>query len=496
MKMSGKSARILVATMLTSALLLLLACASALAASAPVFSPPVSLAQQSTTGPLPPANVSPPKTVSSLTRSGNVYVDGSATAVPCYYWWDGCGPTAVGMVVGYWDSHGYPLLIPGDPTSQDTNPAVDQAISSHDIGAGAQSYEDYALPREDLQNPPVTVPIDDMSTIDPGGAHTSDCLADFMHTSWSADGNCYGWSYSNMIGLAFFDYVDYVYPACIPKTHDYYWSTGTLTWALVKQQIDSGHPMVFLVDSDGDGHTDHFVPVIGYNGTSHQYACWDTWYDTPRWESFHAMQAGNAWGVYQATTFTLSGSATDTTPPVTTASGGGATWHKSSVTVTLTPHDSGSGMVGGQAGTWYKVDSGSYTAGLTVLVSGDGVHTVQYYSKDYAGNIETAKKCTVNIDSAAPVTSASNTSARHGHMASLRYRVTDLTPKAKVTILIKTLGGATKQTFRLGQQATNKQLTYKFLCTLKKGSYVAVVNAVDLAGNHQATAGSAQLVVK
>ena len=43
-----------------------------------------------------------------------------------------------------------------------------------------------------------------MSSINPAGAHTSDSVADFMHTSWSADGNYYGWSWSNYIsGPAF-----------------------------------------------------------------------------------------------------------------------------------------------------------------------------------------------------------------------------------------------------------------------------------------------------
>jgi hypothetical protein len=94
------------------------------------------------------------------------------------------------------------------------------------------------------------------------------------------------------------------------------------------------------------------------------------------------------------------------------------------------------------------------------------------------------------------VTSATNTSVRKGRTATLRYQVADLTPTAKVTILVQTLTGATKKTFKLGQLATNKQLKYKFLCTLKKGTYVYIVNAVDLAGNHQATAGTARLVVK
>ena len=99
----------------------------------------------------------------------------------------------MGMVIGYWDTHGYDQLIPGNATDQDTNRAVDQAISSsHSTGAGNQSYEGHALP---LDYSPPAQPDMSSSVGFPADAHTSDCLADFdAHTSWSADNNCYGWS--------------------------------------------------------------------------------------------------------------------------------------------------------------------------------------------------------------------------------------------------------------------------------------------------------------
>ena len=234
-----------------------------------------------------------------------------------------------------------------------------------------------------------------------------------------------------MIGTAFSDYVDLVHSAYAPVTYDYYMGSS-LTWTVVKQQINAGHPMVFLVDSSGDGYTDHFVPVIGYDESGGpMYAFWDTWDTNVQWAQFRPMSSSYLWGVYCGTSFDLQAGAPDTTPPVTTASGGGAKWHKAAVTVTLTPTDSGSGMVGGQAGTWYKIDSGSYTEGLHALVSGNGVHTVHYYSKDNLGNTETAKSCTVKIDSDGPVTSITKVSVRKGRTATLRYQVTDLTPTAK-----------------------------------------------------------------
>jgi hypothetical protein len=70
------------------------------------------------------------------------------------------------------------------------------------------------------------------------------------------------------------------------------------------------------------------------------------------------------------------------------------------VTVTLNATDAGSGV----AETLYCVDGGTwlpYTA--PVSVDADGKHTVSFYSKDRAGNTETAKPVLVWIDETPPV---------------------------------------------------------------------------------------------
>ncbi|OGF66573.1 MAG: hypothetical protein A2Y62_01015 [Candidatus Fischerbacteria bacterium RBG_13_37_8] len=68
-------------------------------------------AQQSTTGPIPPAGLYQGKAYSSLAQ---VVISG----IPIYLWHRGCGPTAVGMVIGYWDGKGFDQLVPGDATTQ------------------------------------------------------------------------------------------------------------------------------------------------------------------------------------------------------------------------------------------------------------------------------------------------------------------------------------------------------------------------------------------
>ena len=47
--------------------------------------------------------------------------------VPGYRWFRGCGPTAAGMVIGYWDARGCSDLIPGSAATQTS--AVNAAIA-------------------------------------------------------------------------------------------------------------------------------------------------------------------------------------------------------------------------------------------------------------------------------------------------------------------------------------------------------------------------------
>src|SRR5205807_504059 len=91
---------------------------------------------------------------------------------------------------------------------------------------------------------------------------------------------------------------------------------------------------------------------------------------------------------------------------------------KSQVTVSLTPSDAnGLVAVSGVNQTYYKVDSGSYTQGTSVIIaapsdgSNDGTHTITYYSTDNAGNAETAHTTTVKIDTTKP---SSNDNAPSG----------------------------------------------------------------------------------
>jgi hypothetical protein len=125
----------------------------------------------------------------------------------------------------------------------------------------------------------------------------------------------------------------------------------------------------------------------------------------------------------------------DTTKPVTTSNADGA-WHTGAVTVTLSPTDGGGS---GVMHTRYRIDGGAWQWGTSVHVSGDGNHTVQYYSVDYAGNVENTHSAQVKIDGTAPATASSADDAWHASpftvtldpqdalsgVASTHYRVDD-----------------------------------------------------------------------
>ncbi|MEA3451243.1 MAG: C39 family peptidase, partial [Bacteroidota bacterium] len=210
------------------------------------------------------------------------------SGVPSYIWKHGCAPTALGMVVGYYDSNGYPDLISGSATTQTT--AVDDAM------ANTQHYNDYSLPEDSYPNL-----LQDKSEL--GGAHASNCLADYIKTSFSSEGNYYGWSYNSKIDDGFLNYASQQNSAYqVVASYNYF---SASSWTAYKTEIDNNRPVVLLVDSDGNGSTDHFVTGIGYDDSNNNYAIYDTWDNSIHWYTWQAMSSSYAWGIYGFNKFVL-----------------------------------------------------------------------------------------------------------------------------------------------------------------------------------------------
>jgi peptide/nickel transport system substrate-binding protein len=93
----------------------------------------------------------------------------------------------------------------------------------------------------------------------------------------------------------------------------------------------------------------------------------------------------------------------DTKPPVTTAIVSGTSgdhgWYTSEVTVTFEVADA-SGEV---EGTWYSLDSAPWETYVgDIAIDSDDVHTLEYYSVDGSGNVESKKTREIAIDTVDP----------------------------------------------------------------------------------------------
>ena len=193
--------------------------------------------------------------------------------------------------------------------------------------------------------------------------------------------------------------------------------------------------------------------------------------------------------------------ALDMSAPVTSAVlsplPNGAGWNRVAVTVTLSATDDVSGV----DKTWYRLgDAGDYSiydAAAQPVAASNGVTNVWFYSRDAAGNVETAKSLAVRIDTTRPVTKAlAKATVRRGRKVTLRLRVDDaVSPEAAVTVKIYK-GAALKKTLVLGLQTTNTEIRYAYTCSLARGTYSWKVCATDLAGNRQGTIGYKTLTVK
>ena len=232
-------------------------------------------AQQSTTGKHRPENVSKGITLKYGTNQITI------NDVPSYLWRYGCGPTALGMVIGYYDRQGFSDLINGDSYTQTNEVNNSMANSEH--------YNDYSLPKDYSPNL-----LEDKS--ETGDAHTSNCIADFMQTSWSSAGNYWGWSYSSKIDDAFTKYIRMKNFAYEINT-SYEWFSES-SWDKYLTEINNDRPVVLLVDSDGDGGTDHFVTGFGYDDTDTTYAIYDTWNHEIHWYKWREMADDYSWGIY------------------------------------------------------------------------------------------------------------------------------------------------------------------------------------------------------
>jgi len=243
---------------------------------------------QATAGPVAPANVDHRGRLFRPAERASATV---LSAVPAYLWRHGSAPAAAGMVLGYYDRTGFPDLLPGDAATQ--TDAVNEALAS------PEHYADYSLP---LDKPPTL--LRDKSELPASQRHTNNCLADYLFTSWSLYGNYYGYTWNVDVGYAIPAYVQAVSPykgICV------LYRAESVAWHVIQNEILSGRPMIFLVDSDGSGEADLFVAVAGVNTVDgvDYYGCYNTWDRELHWHPYQGPKPVQPWSVHEVFTVVI-----------------------------------------------------------------------------------------------------------------------------------------------------------------------------------------------
>ncbi len=237
----------------------------------------------------------PPKTVDLVGHSFSTKGTASEnviSGVPAYIWFRGCGPTSIGMIFGYYDTHGFPDMLPGDGSVQ--TDAINQVIASD------EHYSDYILPEDDAS----TGILPDKSELPVGDEHANNSIADYLRTSQSIRGNLYAWTLPADVKSGWENCISGQLPDYEGTCNAY--NIDDFPFDSLKANIDRNRPMMFLVDSDADGVYDHFVCVIGYgsDATGDYYNCLDTWdTDQNHWYLFQSMAPGRSFGVLNCFTF-------------------------------------------------------------------------------------------------------------------------------------------------------------------------------------------------
>jgi len=241
------------------------------------------------------------------------------TNVPTYTWCYGCSATSAGMMMGYYDLHGYPNMYTGPanggacPLNNETawghtyysafgNVGECPFIASH-IGKDGRATRGYV---EDYWGSP------DPCVTNGWTAHTDDCVGDFMGTSQdrysNADGSTMFYYYNS--GTPLYDYNptsgrDGCHGMRLyAEAHGYTVTTNYTqvlynastapygcTFSQYCTEIDSGYPVLIQLN----GHT---MLGIGYNKTGNIVYVNNTWantYDQMTWGgTYSGMQQ---WGM-------------------------------------------------------------------------------------------------------------------------------------------------------------------------------------------------------
>ena len=201
-----------------------------------------------------------------------------------------------------------------------------------------------------------------------------------------------------------FTITDSIAPTTTSDAQPTYSNSATITLTATDNAGGSGVASTHYV-LDGGAETTGTVVTVSAVGT-HTLEFWSV------------DVAGNVETPHNTATFTI----TDTIAPVTASDNQFAYVNSATITLTATDNAGGSGV----ASTHYVLDGGAETTGTVVTVSTVGSHTLEFWSVDVAGNVETPHNAVAFAigDSIAPST-ASDAQPTYSNSATITLTATD-----------------------------------------------------------------------
>ena len=242
--------------------------------------------------------------------------------------------------------------------------------------------------------------------------------------------NAAGWNSTDVV-VAFesTDATSGIKTAAAPQTVSAEGANGTATGTAVDNADNTGSKTVTGIKIDKTAPALDGAIVQAPSGTAADGTKWHNADATVRWTATdggsgvtapaNSTVAGEGTGRTATVTATdVAGNATtkaspavniDRTAPSTDASVPTG-WSNTAQTIALAPKDALSGV----KATHYTLDGVAGT-GTSVAVSGDGVHTLIYWSEDVAGNKEEAKTVEVKVDGTTPTIKGGQTPAANAN---------------------------------------------------------------------------------
>jgi hypothetical protein len=184
--------------------------------------------------------------------------------------------------------------------------------------------------------------------------------------------------------------------------------------------------------------------------------------------------------------------------PRATVTGGRSGWGRRPVRLRFTGVAGPGGIA--VARTEYRVGGGAWVSGASVKVSAQGATRVEYRAVDVLGLAGPARRCTVRIDSRRPRVVAAGLSGPAGGAVRLPYTITDPAPGCGTALVrLAVVDGAGRALTRSSSRpvTTNARHTLRVSTrSLRPGTYLVVLRAVDRAGNYQRGVTRAWLTVR